>query len=45
MLLSQIIQNPFLLLPHALTEFVPMLLSNSVRLNLEIDPPAESPDP
>lgn len=30
---------------RALTEFVPMRLSNSVRLNLKIDPPAETPDP
>ena len=31
--------------PCGLTEFSQTLLSNSVRLNLKIDPPAETPDP
>jgi hypothetical protein len=45
MLPSQITKNPFPQLPRALTEFAPTLLPNSVRVNLEIDPPAETPDP
>ena len=45
MLPSKITKNPFPQTPRALTEFVPILYSNSVRLNLKIDPPAEIPDP
>ena len=43
--LTQPTKNPFPQLPRALTEFVSTLLSNSVWLNLKIDPPAEIPDP
>jgi hypothetical protein len=43
--ITQITKNPFPQTPCALAEFVPTLLSNSVRLNLKIDPPAEIPDP
>jgi hypothetical protein len=45
MLPSQITKNPFPQMPCALTETVPTLLSNPVRLYLEIDPPAENLDP
>jgi hypothetical protein len=45
MILSQPTKNPVPQLPCALTEFVSTLLSNSVWLNLKIDPPAETPDP
>jgi hypothetical protein len=37
--------NPFPQLLCALTEYVPTMLSKSVRLNLKIDPPSETPDP
>ena len=43
---SQLSQNnSFPQMPCALLEFVPTLLSKSVRPNLKIDPPAEIPDP
>jgi hypothetical protein len=43
--LAQYTKKPIPQLPRALTDFVSTLLSNSVRLNLKIDPPAEIPDP
>jgi hypothetical protein len=42
---SKITKNTFPQLPCALAEFVPSLLSKSVRLNLKIDPPSETLDP